>query len=93
MVHSDLITAEFVGRAELRGLDVHAWTINQPQDVGHVLDSGVRNIVTDNPSLIRKRLDEIRGSCRRFNGSCCGLNISFYVEKRGGSYRNSSRRR
>ena len=60
MIKGSLATEDLVMRAALRKIEVHAWTVNDPAQVGTLLDAGVANIITDDPSLIRARLDEIR---------------------------------
>jgi glycerophosphoryl diester phosphodiesterase len=59
MVKSNLATRSFVDRARARGIDVHAWTVNDPAQVGPLLDAGIANLITDDPARMRQRLDEI----------------------------------
>jgi glycerophosphoryl diester phosphodiesterase len=60
MVKSTLITRALVDRARLRNITVHAWTVNDPAQVGPLLDTGLANLITDDPARIRNQLDEIR---------------------------------
>jgi len=60
MVKSSLATPGFVARARQHGKQVHPWTVNDPELVAPLLDAGVANLITDNPALIRSRLDQIR---------------------------------
>jgi len=60
MIKSNLATRQFVDRASLRGIAIHAWTVNDPAQVAPLLDAGVANLITDDPAGIRARLDEIR---------------------------------
>jgi glycerophosphoryl diester phosphodiesterase len=60
MVKSNLATRPFVDRARLRNIAVHAWTVNDPAQVPPLLDAGVANLITDDPAVIRAKLDEIR---------------------------------
>jgi glycerophosphoryl diester phosphodiesterase len=61
MVKGSLVTRQLVDRTRLRNIAVHAWTINDPKDVGPLLDAGVANLITDDPARIRAELEEIRG--------------------------------
>ena len=60
MVKSSLATPQFVARAAQRGKQVHAWTVNDPEQVAHLLDAGVANLITDKPALMRSQLEQIR---------------------------------
>ncbi len=48
-----LITASLVERAHRLGLQVHAWTIDDPAEMIRLLDLGVDGIMTDRPSVLR----------------------------------------
>jgi len=60
MLKTDLCTEQLVERATLQGMAVHAWTVNDPGWIPRLLDREVENVITDDPVLIRERLDEIR---------------------------------
>lgn len=60
MLKAKLATAETVDRAKLRGVSIHAWTVNDPAQVGPLLDAGVANLITDDPARMRNQLDEIK---------------------------------
>ena len=60
MVKGSLVTRQLVDRARLRNIAVHAWTVNDPAEVGPLLDAGVANLITDKPAPIRAEFDEIR---------------------------------
>jgi glycerophosphoryl diester phosphodiesterase len=60
MVKGNLATRRFVDRARARGIEVHAWTVNDSAQVGPLLDAGVANLITDDPARMRQRLEEIR---------------------------------
>jgi glycerophosphoryl diester phosphodiesterase len=59
MVKSSLATRELVDRAHLRNIAIHAWTVNEPAQVGPLLDAGVANVITDDPAKIRAQADEL----------------------------------
>src|SRR6185503_1764395 len=61
MVKGSLVTRQLVDRARLKNITVHAWTVNDPAEVGPLLDAGVDNLITDKPVQIRAEFDEIRG--------------------------------
>ncbi|MBX3441458.1 MAG: glycerophosphoryl diester phosphodiesterase membrane domain-containing protein [Planctomyces sp.] len=60
MLKSDRITRRLVDRAHARGIAVHAWTVNDPAQVGPLLDAGTDNLITDDPAAIRSRWLEIQ---------------------------------
>ena len=47
------ITSEFIKRAHDLGKAVHAWTINEPEEIEYLLDLGVDGIMTDNLSALK----------------------------------------
>ena len=54
----ELITRDSVGAAHHCGLEVHAWTINDPVEMRQLLDLGVDGIISDLPGLARVVVDE-----------------------------------
>lgn len=48
-----LVTSRFVHVAHSRGLQVHVWTIDSPDDMNDLLDLDVDGIMTDRPSVLR----------------------------------------
>ncbi len=60
MVAGRLATRHLVDTAAVRGVKVHAWTINDPEMLVPLLDRGVANIITDNPVAMRNRLEELQ---------------------------------
>jgi glycerophosphoryl diester phosphodiesterase len=46
-----IVTPHFVRQAHLKGLEVHVWTINNPNDMRRFLEIGVDGIVTDRCDL------------------------------------------
>lgn len=53
-----IVTASFVDRAHRWGMHVHVWTIDDPAEMGRLLDLGVDGIMTDEPETLR---DVFRG--------------------------------
>ncbi|MGI9412878.1 MAG: glycerophosphodiester phosphodiesterase family protein [Hyphomicrobiales bacterium] len=54
-------TSQMVARARRRGLGVHVWTVNRPDEMQEMIDLGVDNIITDRPDLLRAVIDERAG--------------------------------
>ncbi len=51
-----VITSGFVANAHRRGLQIHAWTINDPDDMRMLIDLGVDGIMTDRPDVLLELL-------------------------------------
>jgi glycerophosphoryl diester phosphodiesterase len=61
-----VVTERFVRNAHGRGIPVHVWTIDQPDEMHRLLDLGVDGIMTDHPEILRDVLIE-RGVWRGSN--------------------------
>lgn len=51
-----VVTRRFVAAATRRGVDVQVWTVNDPDQMAHLLDLGVGAIMTDRPRVLRDLL-------------------------------------
>jgi glycerophosphoryl diester phosphodiesterase len=51
-------TPSLVRRAHAAGKDVHVWTVNQPEVMLRMIERGVDNIITDDPALLARVIDE-----------------------------------
>jgi len=49
-----LVTAETVAAAHASGLEIHVWTINDPQEMARLLDLGVDGVMSDFPGRLRE---------------------------------------
>ncbi len=59
MVDARLATQDLCDRAAARGIQIHAWTVNDPSQVGPLVDNGVDGIITDDPAAIRQQIQEL----------------------------------
>jgi len=55
----DLVDAELVQRAQLRGLAVNAWTVNEPSRMRQLMEMGVNGLISDRPDLALRVLAEL----------------------------------
>ncbi|GAA3359894.1 MULTISPECIES: glycerophosphodiester phosphodiesterase [Saccharopolyspora] len=58
-----VVDPRFVRTAHRWGREVHAWTVDEPEQMRRLLDLGVDGLVTDRPDLLREVLGE------RFGGT------------------------
>ena len=49
-----IVTPRFLRTAHDAGLEVHVWTIDDPQEMQRLLDLGVDGIMTDRPDVLRE---------------------------------------
>jgi len=60
VARGDLITANIVEKAHHAGLQVVAWTINEPEQMRRLIATGIDGIITDYPDCLFKVLREER---------------------------------
>ncbi|NNC79935.1 MAG: glycerophosphodiester phosphodiesterase [Acidimicrobiales bacterium] len=53
-----VVTPRFMAHAHQRGLQVHCWTINEPDEMERLLDLGVDGIMTDRPTVLREVFEQ-----------------------------------
>ena len=53
-----VVDARFVRAAHARGLQVHVWTVNEPDRMHRLLDLGVDGIMTDHIDTLRKVMED-----------------------------------
>jgi glycerophosphoryl diester phosphodiesterase len=53
-----LLSRAFIRKAQDSGLKVHAWTVDDPDDMKRAIANGVDGIITDFPSRLRAILDD-----------------------------------
>ncbi|MCL6091327.1 MAG: glycerophosphodiester phosphodiesterase [Actinobacteria bacterium] len=51
-----ILDAGFVGTCHAAGIQVHAWTVNEPAEMARLLDLGVDGLMTDRPSMLKELL-------------------------------------
>ncbi len=49
---------KLVEAAEAGGRQVHVWTVNDPDHMGRLLDTGVHALITDRPDVLKQLMQE-----------------------------------
>ena len=55
-------TDRFIERANKHNLAVHYWTIDDEDDMRYLIEIGADAIMTDNPSVLKKVLEEYKNA-------------------------------
>jgi glycerophosphoryl diester phosphodiesterase len=53
-----LVTKEYVKKANKEGLMVNPWTVNKEKEIKRMIACGVDGIITDDPGLCNKLIEE-----------------------------------
>ncbi len=56
-----VVTARLIRHLAGRGVPVHVWTVNDPDDMQRLLEMGVTGLITDDPATARALIDARRG--------------------------------
>ena len=51
-----VVDQRFIDAMHRRGLQIHVWTINEPQQMNELLDMGIDGIMTDQPATLKQLL-------------------------------------
>ena len=54
----NLATKGFVNTARSQNIEVHYWTINDPDDMRLLIKNGAHGIMTDRPTLLKQIIDQ-----------------------------------
>ena len=66
-------TPSLIRRAHSAGKEVHVWTVNEPELMLRMIERGVDNVITDDPALLVRVMQERRALTRRRSSGCgCG---------------------
>ena len=57
-------TPSLIRRAHAAGKEVHVWTVNEPELMLRMIERGVDNVITDDPALLVRVMQERRGLTR-----------------------------
>ena len=48
-----VIDRRFVRAMKAQGLQTHVWTVNEPDEMRHLLDLGIDGLMTDRPAVLK----------------------------------------
>ena len=57
-INASVATPAQVRRNREAGLDTHVWTVNDEASMARMIERGVNNIITDQPALLRRVIEE-----------------------------------
>ena len=57
-------TPSLIRRAHAAGKEVHVWTVNEPEVMLRMIERGVDNVITDDPALLVRVMQERKGLTR-----------------------------
>ena len=63
-LNSARASASLVRKAHAAGKDIHVWTVNKPEVMLRMIERGVDNIITDDPALLVRAIEERRALSR-----------------------------
>jgi glycerophosphoryl diester phosphodiesterase len=63
-LNSARANTSLVRKAHAAGKGVHVWTVNEPEVMLRMIERGVDNIITDDPALLARVIEERRGLSR-----------------------------
>ena len=63
-LNSAQATSSLVRKAHAAGKDVHVWTVNTPEVMLRMIERGVDNIITDDPALLARAIEERKALSR-----------------------------
>jgi glycerophosphoryl diester phosphodiesterase len=63
-LNSARASTSLVRKAHAAGKGVHVWTVNEPEVMLRMIERGVDNIITDDPALLARVIEERRGLSR-----------------------------
>jgi glycerophosphoryl diester phosphodiesterase len=53
-----LVDERFIAAAHARDLQVHVWTVDDPEECTRMLDLGVDGVMTDRPAMLKAVLEK-----------------------------------
>jgi len=59
VLHEELISPSLLDRAQLEGIDVSCWTVNELDRMIHLKELGVKSLITDIPSTAIKQFAQV----------------------------------
>jgi glycerophosphoryl diester phosphodiesterase len=63
-LNSARASTSLVRKAHAAGKDIHVWTVNKPEVMLRMIERGVDNIITDDPALLARVIEERKALSR-----------------------------